>query len=351
LLLHAYDVRKVLYGLGSGLRQNLSFSDFKNLLFPVPPPEEQAAIVRFVAWADDRLARYVQAKRRLIELLEEQKQIIIAQALSRGVRHDAVVAPSGIDWLGHVPTAWEITPLGRLIDLATGFPFKSEGFTEDENDVRLLRGINVAPGRIRWEGVVRWPSADAPTYVGFELKEGDLVLGMDRPVVAAGVRVARVGPSDVPSLLLQRVARIRAHERLDSDFLLLLLSGRAFAHYLAPIFTGVSVPHISPAQIRRFKIALPTVPEQREIVKTVRAETDALDVAASVARREIALLREYRTRLLADVVTGKVDVREAAAHLPDKAGDLEMPTEFDAVNGDQGIADSTQAPALEDAAA
>ena len=223
-----------------------------------------------------------------------------------------------MEWLGKVPVHWGVMRLGRLITLTTGFPFKSEGFTQSEEDFRLLRGVNIAPGRLRWEEVVRWPVADAENFTEYQLELGDIVLGMDRPIIQDGIRVAEVGQSDLPSLLLQRVARIRPSEELDGDFALLLLNDKNFYNYLAPIFTGISVPHLSPEQIRAFRFTLPPIFEQTAIVRFLDHAATKIATAITRARREIDLLHEYRTRLIADVVTGKLDVRKAVARLPDE---------------------------------
>jgi type I restriction enzyme S subunit len=172
---------------------------------------------------------------------------------------------------------------------------------------------------MRWDSVVRWHRKPGDDLDEFALEIGDIALGMDRPIVGAGVRAAAIQENDIPSLLLQRVARLRPTDKLDANFLLLLLRGRLFRDYIAPIFTGISVPHLSPDQINAFKVPLPALTEQRDIVNYVAAETCGLDTAISRLEREIDLLREYRTRLVADVVTGKLDVREAAARLPDEA--------------------------------
>jgi type I restriction enzyme, S subunit len=122
------------------------------------------------------------------------------------------------------------------------------------------------------------------------------------------------------------VGRIRPKDELRSEFLTLLLTGKSFADYLTPIFTGISVPHLSPEQIRSFYIALPTDSEQWEIVRWTAEKTRKIRAPILGAEREIELLREYRTRLIADVVTGKIDVLEAAARLPkdvDEAGQLD----------------------------
>jgi type I restriction enzyme S subunit len=116
---------------------------------------------------------------------------------------------------------------------------------------------------------------------------------------------------------LQRVARITPTSQLTPEFMFLLLRGVGFCNYLEPIFTGISVPHLSPEQIKAFTIALPTVAEQQDIVAHLGRETEELDHVMGVTRREIECLLEFRTRLIADVVTGKLDVRAAAVRLPD----------------------------------
>ena len=318
----------------------------------VPPLPEQSAIVRFLDHVDRRIRRYIRAKQKLITLLEEQRQAIIHRAVTRGLDPDVRLKPSGVEWLGDVPAHWEVVRSSRLVMLTTGFPFTSEGFSHDEGDIRLLRGINIAPGRIRWEAAVRWPTSQARDFVEYALREGDIVLGMDRPIVRGGVRVAVIGRADVPSLVLQRVARIRTRSGLDASFAFLLLGGKSFADYLAPIFTGISVPHISPEQIGSFRIALPPPSEQRRIVNWVQANTLTLKALAESARSELDLLREYRTRLISDVVTGKLDVREAAAHLPEETGEPEPLDETDTLAED--ISEETEAPdpdALEEAEA
>jgi type I restriction enzyme S subunit len=120
-----------------------------------------------------------------------------------------------------------------------------------------MRGVNVAPGQIRWNDVVRWPEPKRSGFERYELRVDDLVLGLDRPVIAGGTRIARLAEDDVPSLLLQRVARIRMRGTLMEEFALLVLSAQPFRNYIAPIFTGVSVPHLSPDQVKEFRLGLP----------------------------------------------------------------------------------------------
>ena len=327
---YAFCVREMagsqwILALSKGIRErstDFRFAVFASQVVPLPPLPEQTAIVRFLDHAERRIRRYVCAKQKLIALLEEQKRAIIHQAVTgqidvRTGQPYPAYKPFGVEWLGEVPTHWEVQRLGKLVTLTVGFPFKSDGFTQSDDAIRLLRGVNIAPGRMRWEDVVRWPTPNVHRFSEYRLEVGDIVLGMDRPIIGNGIRVAVVAQSDVPSLLLQRVARIRPGEKILKDFAFLLLSGNSFANYLSPIFTGISVPHLSPEQIKGFSVALPSVTEQEEITEQLISRVGSVQSAKACAQEEIDLLREYRTRLIADVVTGKLDVREAATSLPE----------------------------------
>ena len=313
----AKEAERWSYGITSDM-WSLRPEHFKMIYTPEPPPAEQAAIARFLDWANGRLERAIRAKRKVIALLNEQKQAIIHRAVTRGLDPSVPLKPSGIPWLGDIPAHWKVWRLGHAIRLQTGYPFASTGFVQGESGTRLLRGVNVTPSEIRWDEVVRWQRQIGDGLDGFALQVGDVVLGMDRPIIGSGVRAATIREDDTPSLLLQRVARLRSTDILDAEFLLLLLRGRLFREYMAPIFTGVSVPHLSPQQIRNFRVPLPSIHEQRKIVAQLTVQTSEPDTAISRLEREIDLLREYRTRLVADVVTGKLDVREAAATLPEE---------------------------------
>jgi type I restriction enzyme S subunit len=125
LQLHALDLMKIFYGMGSGLRQNLDFSDFKRMRVLVPPREEQDAIVRFLDHANRRFDRYIRAKKKLIVLLNEQKQAIIHCAVTRGLDPSVRLKPSGIPWVGDLPEHWDVMRLKSLATEAVASPYGS----------------------------------------------------------------------------------------------------------------------------------------------------------------------------------------------------------------------------------
>ena len=339
--LNVWDLTKAIYGYGSGLRQNLDFVHFRRMPVAYPPLPEQQQIVRFLRAAESRINRFVRNKRRLIALLKEQKQAIINQAVTRGIDPNVRLKPSGIDWLGDIPEHWEPVKLGFFIDLLSGFAFQSEGFTNNSSDIRLLRGVNISPGSIRWGDVVRWPVPNDNRLERYFLNAGDTVIGMDRPWISTGMRVAVIKEEDTPSLLLQRVGRIRAKKPLCQEYLNLLLLTDQFVNYFQPILTGISVPHISPGQIAAFRFALPPENEQVQILSHINKDSCALEKAISRTEHEIELINEYRTRLVADVVTGKVDVR--SVKLEERSVNENEDIDEEAIIEDNGIEDDDEA--------
>jgi type I restriction enzyme S subunit len=181
---------------------------------------------------------------------------------------------------------WPRVSLRGFADLLAGFAFKSSGYTENSQDVRLLRGDNIAPGRVRWDGVKRWPKICGVDLARYALQPGDVVLAMDRPWIPAGLKVAQITEIDTPSYLVQRVARLRAGSGADCDFLFSLLSTPEFESYIQNATTGTAVPHISAKQILDYEFRLPPA--------SVRAEVGALLAAIN---NRITLLRETNTTL------------------------------------------------------
>jgi type I restriction enzyme, S subunit len=173
------------------------------------------------------------------------------------------------------------TRLGDHVELLSGYPFKSAGYSG--SGVRLLRGDNIKPGGIRWESARYWP-ADAAAYQRYRLRAGDVVLAMDRPWIAAGLKYAALRPADVPSLLVQRVACLRALPTLDQRFLACLIGSPAFTAHVLGVQTGTAVPHISGRQVQDFEFARPPLRDQRAIGELLGALDDKIAVNRVTAR-------------------------------------------------------------------
>jgi type I restriction enzyme, S subunit len=196
----------------------------------------------------------------------------------------------------------ELVRLGDHVDLLTGNAFSSAGYTG--SGIRLLRGDNVKPGAIRWDNARHWPAADAAAYQRYRLEAGDVVLAMDRPWIEGGLKYAALRPADVPSLLVQRVARLRALPPLDQRFLAGLIGGPAFTAYVLGVQTGTAVPHVSGRQIQDFRFALPPLRDQRAIGELLGALDDKIAVNDAAAATASALAEARYAQLAALTAAG-----------------------------------------------
>jgi type I restriction enzyme S subunit len=199
---------------------------------------------------------------------------------------------------------WVETTLGEEADLLAGFAFKSTAYTKSDESVKLLRGDNIGQGSLCWEGVKRWSASDISDYLRYELREGDVVIAMDRPWVKAGLKHATITADDLPCLLVQRVARLRVGERLESSFLAYLIGCAGFTRHILGLQTGIGVPHISGQQIGDFSFLRPPLREQRAIVCELDALRQEANHLESIYQRKLAALDALRQSLLHQAFTG-----------------------------------------------
>jgi type I restriction enzyme S subunit len=314
--LNVWDSSKAIYGYGSGLRQNLDFAHFKRMPVALPPPAEQAAIVRFLDWANGRLERAIRAKRKVIALLNEQKQAIIHRAVTRGLpaeasaKADVPLKPSGIPWLGDIPQHWEV----RRVKQATRI-LRGKFSHRPRNDASLY------DGRYPFiqTGVVAQASKFITSY-SQTLNEKGLAVSKLFPsgtlVMTIAANIGEVAVLTFDACFPDSIVGFVPSANADRDYLyMVFLCMKPELLREAPVNTQ---GNLNVERIGAMGMPFPPLDEQGQIAKRAEAETAAFDSGIGRLEREIDLLREYRTRLVADVVTGKLDVREAAARVPDE---------------------------------
>ncbi len=222
----------------------------------------------------------------------------------------------------HSAEEWPTVRLGDAVDLLTGFPFKSDGYVSDPAAPRLLRGDNIAQGRLRWDGAKRWPAETAPPMAKFRLHEGDVVLAMDRPWIEAGLKFASVQREDLPALLVQRVARFRGGEGLDTRFLKYVIGCRDFSDYVLSVQTGTAVPHISARQIEDYEFDLPPLAEQTAVAHILGTLDDKIELNRRMNATLEAMARALFRSWFVDFepVRAKMEGRDTG--LPKEIADL-----------------------------
>ena len=297
----------------------------KYLTFPLPPLPEQAAIVRFLGHADQRIRRYIHPKQKLIALLEEQKRAIIHQAVTgqidvRTGQPYPSYKDSRVEWLGEIPAHWEAGPLRRVTINSCDGPFgsglKSSHYTEE--GIRVVRLQNIGHGEFK-DSDAAFISPEHYSSLGdHSVISGDvLIAGLGDNNHPAGR--ACVAPGNItPAMVKADCFRFRLNRaRIQPRFAALQLTATATVSS-ALLSTGATRQRTNLQATSGRAIGIPEVPEQDCIVKYITAEVSGIRGAQGAVQREIDLLHEYRIRLIADVVTGKLDVLEAAAELPEE---------------------------------
>ena len=329
-ILNAFDLTKAIYRYGSGLRQNLDHGEIKRLPIFLPPIEEQAAIVRFLDHANRKIDGFIRAKRKLIALLGEQKQAIIHHAVTRGLNPDVPLKPSGIPWLGDIPAHWEVLRAKQVCSRIVDCKNRTPEHVSD-TDFIVVRTTNIRHGLFSLTGSYStdrrsyetWTERGAP-------KVGDVFFTREAPVGEACL------VPDLKNLCMgQRMMYFRPNPAvLDPEFLLHSIYGPIVRTYIEHVANGSTVGHLRLGQVTALPLLWCQLDEQRDIVRHIHRESAPLVTAISRTEREIALMQEYRTRLTADIVTGKLDVREAAAKLP------ELPVEAPQAGADEDVDDA-----------
>ena len=298
-----------------------SFVDFP---ITIPQLSEQLAIVRFTDYVDRRIRRYIRSKQKLIALLNEQKQAIIHRAVTRRLDPNVRLKPSGVEWLGSVPDQWEIRRAKYF------FREVDERSTTGIEELLSVSHITGITPRNR-KNVTMFMAA---SNVGHKLcRPGDLAINTMWAWMGA-LGISRYAGIVSPSYAVYRPLR---DSKLLSHYIDLLLRTRPFVAEYFCRSTGIrsSRLRLYPEQFLRIKLPCPPTEEQRAIVRWVGDATVAADRAIVETQGEIDMLREYRTRLIADVAKGKLDVRGAAAHLPDETQEAESIGDSDALSQDE----------------
>ena len=307
----AKEAERWSYGITSDM-WSLRPEHFKMIYTPQPPPEEQAPMVRFLDYANGRLERAIRAKRKVIALLHEQKQAIIHRAVTRGLDPTVSLKPSGIPWLGEIPEHWEVTRLKfeatHIVDCLHATP----KYIHD-GPFPAIRTADIEAGKVRLsqarrlsaQEYARWTSRLVP-------REGDILYSRE----GEHFGIAALVPKEVQLCISQRMMIFRIKSSQLSEFLMWQLNCKHVFAQASCDLIGSTAPHVNVEQIKNYRLVMPPRQEQDQIVAYIAEECSTLNTAISRLEREISLLREYRTRLVADVVTGKVVVRPAARQLP-----------------------------------
>ena len=302
-------------------RLRLYTDDLYRLEALLPPLPEQRAIARFLNHADRRIRRYIRAKERLIELLEEQKQAIVHQAVTgqidvRTGRPYPAYRDSGVGWLGEVPEHWYTNRIKTLArpgykTFVDGDWIESPYITGD--GIRLIQTGNIGVGAYREQGFRYISESTFNDFGCTEFQPGDVLICRLGEPVARSCLAPRLGKRMITSV---DVCILRPRRDVSPEFLVYSMSSQRYLGWVASLVRGSTRDRVSRSMLGGFSLPIPPPAEQAAVTDYLDKVTGDLGAAIVRCTDSIRLLSEFRTRLVADVVTGKLDVRETAAALP-----------------------------------
>ena len=327
-------------------RLRLYTDDLYRLEGLLPPLSEQAAIVRFLDYADRRIRRYIRAKGTLIALLEEQRQAIIHQAITgridvRTGRPYTAMKDSGIEWLGKVPEHWMVLPNRALF----------EEMKERNRPEEPMLSVTIKRGVIRQNDLLE----DSSKKDGSNLDKSAYKLVQPGDIAYNKMRAwqGAVGASDYRGIISPAYVVERPRKGVGSHYFHFLLRMPGFAKEAERWSYGITSDmwSLRPEHFKMIYACLPPLVEQTAIVAYLDKATAAIGTAISRSQCQVELLQEHRIRLIADVVTGKLDVREASTALPEVDPLADEEALHDALEIDPGTDDSELALSAEEAEA
>ncbi|EEM8338853.1 restriction endonuclease subunit S [Salmonella enterica subsp. enterica serovar Amager] len=262
----------------------------ENYGVPVPPFAEQKIIAEKL---DTLLAQVDSTKARLEQIPQILKRF--RQAVLRAAVTGRLIDKDFTNL---------VTNIGSHVSIDIGNAFKSAEFSED--GIPLLRGQNIEPGALRWDDTKKFPAEKLELFSHLFINEHDIILAMDRPIISSGLKLAKAKKSDLPCVLVQRVARFKDYRDLLPEYLYIALSGLDFENYIQPNQTGSDIPHISGKQILNFKCSIPPHDDQHEIVRRVEQLFAWADTIEKQVNSALARVNSLTQSILAKAFRGEL---------------------------------------------
>ncbi|SDR67083.1 type I restriction enzyme, S subunit [Polaribacter sp. KT25b] len=310
-------VQSVLYSLGRGLiaidrgegkyntlRLKISRDDLRSMRLPLPNISEQIALVNYLDFKTEKIDRFIKKKKQLIVLLNEQKAAIVNKAVTKGINPNVKLKPSGIEWLGDIPEHWETKRMKFLGDAIIGLTYSPSEMVDEGEGTLVLRSSNVQKGKLAYEDCV---------YVTTEIPEKKRTRVGDILICSRNGSIKLVGKnalidekaSNESFGAFMTVVRSPYFEYLHYYF-----NSASFKAQSGMFFTS-TINQLTTGVLNQIIVSIPkNIKEQNEIVSYIKEETSILDKTISTIEKEITLVEEYKTALIAEAVTGKIDVRE-----------------------------------------
>ena len=287
--------------------ENVNATKYANFPIPLPPLTEQACIARFLDHADEQIQRYIASKERLIALLEEERQALVHEAITRGLDPNVRLKDSGVEWLGEIPEHWEVRRVKTLSKVKRGAsprPIDDPKYFDLTGEYAWVRIADVTASNHYLEETTQKLS-ELGQSLSVRLEPGSLFLSIagsvGKPIITRIKCCIHDGFVYFPDL------------KDNEEYLYQILSTPSPFFGLGKYGTQLN---LNTDTVGGIQVAWPPLWERNHITEFLHDASRKFDEGVAGIRNQIDLMNEYRTRLIADVVTGQLDVREAADQMP-----------------------------------
>lgn len=305
--LKSMDAKKMFHGMGTGIRLTLSYNELKNQFIPCPSPDEQDAIANYLDTATAKIDSAIAQQQKMIDLLNERKQIIINNAVTKGLNPNAKMKDSGVEWIGEVPEGWEVRKLKHIAKIFGRIGFRGYNASDlvDEGEGAItLSPSNMKEHKMQYEKCtyLSWNKYyESPEIM---IKNGDVLFVKTGSTYGKSCLVENL-PIEAtinPQLVVFK------EFNCSNSFFEYLLQSNIIRDQVELSVIGGTIPTISQEKILNYLVPIPSMEEQLVIVDTIKSSCKPLNEAIINANKQISLLQERKQIIINDVVTGKVKV-------------------------------------------
>lgn len=301
------DEKKRLKFLYRGLRNTIPKDSFFTFKTTFPPIEEQQTIATFLDAKTAKIDQRIANRQKEIELLKERRQILIQKAVTTGLDDTAPLKDSGVDWIGEIPEHWEVRKLKYHINIQGGFAFDSADFKDE--GVQIIKIANTYMNQLSLD---RQPTFVDSSYLDshrdWVVSKNDILMSLTGTLGKRDYGFAILIEDDSKFLLNQRVAKITIQEGIEVNYLLILLQSDSYLGQLYSLPAGTKQANLSNDNVINIKMPIPSLEEQMTIVEYIKQIKEKIHKAILLKQQEIEKLKEYKTVLIDNVVTGKVKI-------------------------------------------
>ena len=300
-LYHAYDICKVFYGLGDGVRQGMGFDDLKKIPTLVPALEEQKKIADFLDGKCAETDELVQTEEKMIEELKAYKQSVITEAVTKGLDPAAPMKDSGIEWIGAIPQSWRTMPIKHCCKI------NLESLKDTEKDDLLINYIDISSadenGNINFVDEITF--LNAPSRARRIIRKGDVIISTVRTYLKV---IALIDEKYDGFICSTGFAVLTPLEKVEARFLYYNIYTDSFTSRVSYYSNGISYPAINSSVLATLHITLPSIDEQKQIADYLDEKCAKIDEMIALRTEQINQLKEYKKSLIYEYVTGKKEV-------------------------------------------